>query len=120
MTQRAGRLPAVVATACPAGRPPPYWPARNSRQAARIAGPPLRWIAPSTPPPPSSDELAALTIASTRCAVMSPSTRFTLMSLILLPEDPAGQQGRAGHRARHHQDGGERDQEDQEHRYPEA
>src|SRR6266540_7366305 len=28
-------------------------------------------MAPSTPPPPSSDELAALTIASTACFVMS-------------------------------------------------
>jgi hypothetical protein len=37
-------------------------------------GPTLRWIAPSTPPPPSSDEFAALTIASTRSAVTSPVT----------------------------------------------
>ena len=29
-----------------------------------LLGPPLRWIAPSTPPPPSKIELAALTIAS--------------------------------------------------------
>src|SRR5690348_7095043 len=74
MTQRAGRWPAVVATACPTGRPRPYRLARNARHSSRIAGPPLRWIAPSTPPPPSSDELAALTIASTRSAVMSPVT----------------------------------------------
>ena len=50
----------------------------RSRRAAgtpsRIAGPPARWIAPSTPPPPSSELLAALTIASTACAVMSPCT----------------------------------------------
>src|SRR6266700_1871415 len=35
-------------------------------------------MAPSTPPPPSSVELAALTIASTRCAVMSPRTMVSL------------------------------------------
>ena len=28
---------------------------RAARHSARIAGPPARWIAPSTPPPPSSD-----------------------------------------------------------------
>jgi len=35
--------------------------------------PARRWIAPSTPPPPSKLELAALTIASTARVVMSPS-----------------------------------------------
>src|SRR6516165_8940163 len=45
-----------------------------------MAGPPRRWIAPSTPPPPSRDELAALTTASTRCAVMSPVSRVILMA----------------------------------------
>ena len=35
------------------------------------------WMAPSTPPPPIREELAALTIASTSCAVMSPRTRVT-------------------------------------------
>jgi hypothetical protein len=34
-------------------------------------GPAARWIAPSTPPPPSNDEFAALTIASTASVVMS-------------------------------------------------
>ena len=38
-----------------------------------IASPPARWIAPSTPPPPASAELAALTIASVGILVMSPS-----------------------------------------------
>src|SRR5438270_11179729 len=37
-----------------------------------IARPPRRWMAPSTPPPPISEEFAALTIESTRCVVMSP------------------------------------------------
>src|SRR5579864_31136 len=36
-----------------------------------ISGPPARWTAPSTPPPPASDWLAALTIASTANVVMS-------------------------------------------------
>jgi len=74
ITQRAGRFPAVVATASPAGSPSGYRDARSARHSSRIAGPPLRWIAPSTPPPPSNDEFAALTIASTVCAVTSPST----------------------------------------------
>src|SRR5262245_46235660 len=39
-----------------------------------IAGPPARWIAPSTPPPPASASLAALTIASAGIRVMSPWT----------------------------------------------
>src|SRR6185295_8503953 len=34
-------------------------------------------MAPSTPPPPSSDELAALTIAPTCCVVMSPTSTRT-------------------------------------------
>src|SRR6059058_4147996 len=39
-------------------------------------------MAPSTPPPPSSDELAALTMASTSCVVMSPATiSITVVSL---------------------------------------
>src|SRR5262245_20213360 len=45
-----------------------------------MAGPPRRWIAPSTPPPPSRDEFAALTTASTRCAVMSPVSRVIFMA----------------------------------------
>ena len=68
ITCRAGSLPAVVAFASPVSHPP------SRRLSSRIADPPARWIAPSTPPPPSKDELAALTIASTSCFVMSPST----------------------------------------------
>ena len=69
-----GRSPAVVATACPVGSPSGYRSSRMRRHSARIAGPPTRWMAPSTPPPPRSDEFAALTIASTACSVMSPCT----------------------------------------------
>ena len=54
-------------------------PSRRRSRSRRAAGtprgspgPPARWMAPSTPPPPSSDSLAALTIASTTCSVMSP------------------------------------------------
>src|SRR5450759_3949442 len=75
MTCPAGSRPPVVAPACPAGRPSRYVVARSSRHAARTSGPPRRWIAPSTPPPPSIAELAALTTASTACSVMSPRTR---------------------------------------------
>ena len=66
---------------------PPGWRRRRPRRARRgascaaargtpssSAGPAAAWIAPSTPLPPSSDGLAAFTIALTACAVMSPST----------------------------------------------
>src|SRR5665647_783365 len=74
MTQRAGRSPAPVATASPTGRPSGYAVRRSSRHSASSRGPAARWMAPSTPPPPSRELLAALTIASTRSVVMSPST----------------------------------------------
>ncbi len=45
--------------ASPVGQPP------SARHSSSNSGPAARWIAPSTPPPPSSDVLAALTIAST-------------------------------------------------------
>ena len=68
ITWRAGRSPAVVAFASPVAQPP------SRRHSSRIVGPPARWIAPSTPPPPSRDSFAAFTIASTSCCVMSPLT----------------------------------------------
>src|SRR5262245_21982150 len=68
MTKRAGRRPPGVSLASPVAQPP------SSRQAARISGPPARWIAPSTPPPPSSVVFAALTIASVVCSTMLPRT----------------------------------------------
>lgn len=50
----------------------------NNRQAWTNSGPAARWIAPSTPPPPSNDELAAFTIASTFSVVMSACNARTL------------------------------------------
>src|SRR3954452_18069205 len=88
MTQRAGSRPAVVATASPVVRPFPYREARSFRHSARMSGPPLRWIAPSTPPPPSSDEFAALTMASTCSVVMSPVTSSIRTVLPLRPRLP--------------------------------
>src|SRR6478672_4312268 len=62
--------------ASPCSQPP------SGRQASSSSGPAARWIAPSTPPPPSRLELAALTIASAPasvvmspwCSVMRPTT----------------------------------------------
>src|SRR5438270_2790259 len=42
-----------------------------------MRGPPARWIAPSTPPPPIRVLLAALTTASEACRVMSPTATRT-------------------------------------------
>src|SRR2546425_647630 len=56
------------------------------RRHRRPADPAARWIAPSTPPPPSRLEFAALTIASTFCSVMSPrTTSITGYTLDLCP-----------------------------------
>src|SRR3990172_9365621 len=71
MTYLAASLPAVVMRASPVGQPP------MRRHSARIAGPPAAWIAPSTPPPPSRLELAALTMASALTRVMSPSRSWS-------------------------------------------
>src|SRR5213083_2143130 len=65
MMKRAGKLYPRVILASP-GRQPP-----RIRHSASNSGPAARWIAPSTPPPPSSDVLAALTMASTPSVVMS-------------------------------------------------
>src|SRR3954467_14089281 len=51
--------------ASPVGQPP------RVRHSCSSSGPAARWMAPSTPPPPSSDWLAALTMASTARVVMS-------------------------------------------------
>ena len=56
-------------------------------QSSSTAGPPARWIAPSTPPPPRIARLAALTTASTSCAVMSPCDDGDLHQLEL-PQQP--------------------------------
>ena len=74
ITQRAGRSPAPVATASPTSRPSRCVVLRSRRHASSSRGPAAAWIAPSTPPPPSSAEFAALTMASTRSVVMSPRT----------------------------------------------
>ncbi len=60
----------MVQPACPVSSPC----GNRRRQSSSTWGPPARWIAPSTPPPPRILELAALTTASTSCSVMSPST----------------------------------------------
>src|SRR6516164_2364417 len=72
----AGKFPAPVATALPAG----HWPiSLRIRSSSRmISGPPARWMAPSTPPPPASAEFAALTIASAATRVISPSRKATV------------------------------------------
>src|SRR5262245_55474390 len=52
-----------------------------ARHSAMIAGPPARWIAPSTPPPPARWLLAALTMPSTASRVMSPRSSETRQPL---------------------------------------
>src|SRR6478735_4985115 len=73
MTHLAGRSKPSVALASPVSQPP------RARHASSRRGPAARWIAPSTPLPPSSDELAALTIASTSMDVMSACTVMTFI-----------------------------------------
>src|SRR4051794_34351248 len=48
-----------------------------------MLGPPARWIAPSTPPPPANRLFAAFTMASTSCCVISPSTNSSDRPLIV-------------------------------------
>src|SRR5690606_29277208 len=55
------------------------------RHSSSNRGPAARWIAPSTPPPPSSELLAALTIASTASRVISPCR--VEIGMTLHPED---------------------------------
>src|SRR5215469_6511471 len=86
MTCLADRRCPLVILASPAGHPP------RSRHSSSRSGPAARWIAPSTPPPPSKDEFAALTIASTRSVVMS---ALTAVSLVAMGNDPSP--GRDGH-----------------------
>src|SRR3954447_10852301 len=81
ITQRAGSRNPGVALASPGGQPP------SGRHAARRSGPAARWMAPSTPPPPRSDELAALTMASTASVVMSP--RHASTAVIEVPSSEA-------------------------------
>src|SRR4029079_4112774 len=61
MIQRAGISPALVQPASPVASP-----SGNRRlQSSSTDGPPARWMAPSTPPPPRIRLLAALTTAPT-------------------------------------------------------
>src|SRR5579864_4473108 len=65
MTCRAfSRYPRVI-LAAPVAQPP------SVSHSASSSGPAARWIAPSTPPPPSKLRLAALTMASTASVGMS-------------------------------------------------
>ncbi len=70
ITHRAGSSPAVVHPASPVASPF----GNRATQSCSTAGPPARWIAPSTPPPPRIRLFAAFTTASTCCFVMSPRT----------------------------------------------
>ena len=67
--------PAAGTRLSPSRRPSGIRRAIGTRPSS--SGPAARWIAPSTPPPPSSDELAALTIASTARVVMSSRSAST-------------------------------------------
>src|SRR5436305_4455508 len=78
MTCLAGRSYPLVIRASPVSHPP------SVRHSSRSRGPAARWMAPSTPPPPSSDELAALTMASTSSFVMSPVWMRILSSALLI------------------------------------
>ena len=68
ITQRQGSLPAPVTTAPPTGT------GAFARDSRWISSPPLRTIAPATPPPCASAVLAAFTIASVASSVRSPTT----------------------------------------------
>src|SRR3569833_806020 len=80
MTYLAGSLPAVVITASPTLQPP--WRSRILIHSSWMALLSARWMAPSTPPPPKSDELAALTMASTCNLVLSSLTNSILLAVI--------------------------------------
>ena len=75
ITHCAAISPAVVQPACPVASPC----GKRRLQSSRTAGPPARWMAPSTPPPPRIARLAALTTASTSWTVMSPCTAVSLI-----------------------------------------
>src|SRR5713226_5779140 len=75
------------------------------RHSSRIARPPARWIAPSTPPPPMSDELAALTIASTGSRVMSPRVSSRRLAPKSRPEPRSVRSMGATGRRRRERDG---------------
>src|SRR5438045_1183000 len=55
----------------------------DDREFHAMRFPPPGWIAPSTPPPPSSELLAALTMTSTFRRVMSPSCALILFCFVM-------------------------------------
>ncbi len=67
----AGSAKPCVMRASPVGQRTPGVTCGSARQARSSSGPAARWMAPSTPPPPSNVSFAALTMASTRNSVMS-------------------------------------------------
>src|SRR5438067_7376398 len=83
MMRRAGNLYPRVIFALPASQPP------SVRHSASSSGPAARWMAPSTPPPPSSVGLAALTMASTGSSVMSPRVSRMRPRVALIGAGPA-------------------------------
>src|SRR5215208_3478346 len=85
MTCFTGSRPAPVIFASPGSQPP------SGRHSASSSGPAARWIAPSTPPPPSRLSFAALTIASaSESVVMSPWWRVIVMTTNVTPCAYAG------------------------------
>src|SRR5215207_9787013 len=89
-TQRAGRFPAGVATASPTS----IGPCRTASRS--ISSPPARLIAPATPPPIQSRSFAALPIASTSSAVMSPSrTSSSVKERLEADRQPGWKSGQA-------------------------
>jgi hypothetical protein len=77
MTYFALRFPAVVTTAFPVGQLPMVL------HSCRMASPPARWMAPSTPPPPARLLFAAFTIASVDSLVISPHMRMSVDALMV-------------------------------------
>lgn len=71
------RFPAVVTTALPVGQLPIFL------HSCMMVGPPARWMAPSTPPPPARLLFAAFTIASVDSLVISPHERMSVDALMV-------------------------------------
>src|ERR1700742_2759423 len=88
MNLAGSRYPRVI-LASPVLQPP------RRRHSCTNSGPAARWIAPSTPPPPSSDEFAALTMASTARVVMS-ARRISIMSRLVQFDERAADLAAAG------------------------
>src|SRR4051794_37193479 len=67
------------------------------RHSASNSGPAARWIAPSTPPPPSSEVLAALTMASTSSVTIL--ARIAFSAAISSPTRSGGRPFKHDHQA---------------------